>query len=213
MQDARLKLLTVFLLSVTAFASVAGAIAVFLWWVLFSKRRNSMPSVKVFAVFFVFIGIVSLIMEYRHLSGLSYLIRMTAVLLIAGWAYTEISSSDLLNTLTWLFGQKAGFEAGLVSAIALNRMKVFSADYSRAKIALKMKNSRYKLKELIPVIGNLLIWSLRDSNYQSRVLALRGYTLGGSMHPVFKKSKKDFIPSIFSIAIFLLSVFYLVTYL
>ena len=118
MKDARLKLLTVFLLSVSAYASVIGAALAFVWWLVFSGREKSLPSPKLFLGLFIITGAISLLMEYRGLAGISYLIRMSIIILIAGYAYTEISSKDMLNVMTWLFGEKYGFELGLTSYVS-----------------------------------------------------------------------------------------------
>ena len=213
MQDSRLRVLSTLILSLSAFSSVIGAVFVFMWWLLFSKRQRSLPSIKIFFGFFFLAAAVSLLMEARGLPGSSYFIRMTVILLIAGWAYTEISSADMLNVMTWAFGNKTGFELGLIAGISLNRIKQISDDYSKTKMAFTIKNPKFQWKEFIPVIGNILIWSLKESSEQGKILALRGYTRGGSMLPTFGKSKRDAIPAFFSIAIFSFSFFYLVTYL
>jgi len=213
MQDSRLKVFSTLILSLSAFFGIFSAVFVFLWWLLFSKRQRSLPSVKLFSGFFIITAAVSLLMEARGLPGSSYFIRMTVILLIAGWAYTEISSADMLNVMTWALGNKTGFELGLIAGISLNRIKQISDDYSKAKMAFSIKNPEFQWKEFIPVIGNILIWSLKESSEQAKILALRGYTRGGSMTPSFNKSKKDIIPAFFSIAIFSFSFYYLVTYL
>ena len=213
MQDARLRLLSVFLLSAAAFLNVIAALFVILWWTLFTKRKNSIPSRKAFCVFLLLIALVSVLMELRGLLGVSYFTRMTAVLLIANWAYTEIKPSDMLNTMTWLFGQKFGFELGLISAVALFKITVISEDFANIKAAYIIKGSKLKISDYISAAGNILIMSLRDASKQGRILALRGYKNGGSLSPSFKRSKTDLIPVFFSTGIFSYSFLSLVTYL
>ncbi|MBN2734773.1 MAG: hypothetical protein JXQ82_07955, partial [Methanomicrobiaceae archaeon] len=212
MQDARLRLFSIILLSASAFFSLTCAGLVFFWWLLFTGRQKSLPPIKIFLGVLLLTFILAIFMQIRGLLGISYFVKMAVILLIAGWAYTEISQNDLLNTMTWLFGYKSGFEMGLISGIALNRIKLISEDYDRTKTAFNMKNSTFRWRDFIPVIGNIFIWSLRDSTEQSKILALRGYKKGGCMYPSFRKSKKDIAPAFFSIFIFLFSFFDLVTY-
>lgn len=213
MQDSRLIIFSILLLSLSAFSGIISAGFVFIWWLFFSKRLRSLPSVKLFLGFFILTAAVSLLMEARGLPGTSYFIRMTVILLIAGWAYTEISSADILNVMTWALGNKIGFELGLIAGISLNRIKLISDDYFKVKMAFSIKNPKFRWKEFLPSIGTILIWSLKESSEQGKILALRGYTRGGSMVPLFTRSKRDAIPAFFSIAIFSFSFFYLVTYL
>ncbi len=224
MTDARLKLPTVFLLSVSAYASVIGAVLAFIWWLIFSKRLKSLPSPKIFLGLFIITGAISLLMEYRGLAGLSYFIRMSVIILIAGYAYTEISSRDMLNVMTWLLGERYGFELGLISAIAVLKIRQLSGDYARIKVAHRMKAvyrgdvnriGKVKLRcaDYLSIAGNILINSLKDSKEQSKVLAIRGYIRGGRLQPVFDKSKLDIIPIFFATGLFLFTFYTLVNFL
>ncbi|MDD4126702.1 MAG: hypothetical protein PHV39_03325 [Methanomicrobium sp.] len=213
MQDARLRLFSIFLLSLSAFINLAGAGLVFIWWLLFTDRQRSLPSLKLYFGLLILTAAAASFMQIKSLDGISYFIRMIVILLIACWAYMEISSRDLLNIMTWLFGKKYGFEMGLISGIALNRIKLISEDYCRAKTAFCMKNPTVRWREFIPVIGNIFIWSLRETTEQGKILAIRGYTKGGCLCPLFSRSKKDAIPAFLSIGIFLFSFLSLETYL
>ncbi|MDD3977566.1 MAG: hypothetical protein PHI15_05345 [Methanomicrobium sp.] len=213
MQDARLRIFSIFLLSFSAFTSITGAGLVFIWWLFFSEREKSIPSVRIFLGFFFLTSAVAFFMEIRGFNGLFYFCKMIVILLVACWAFSHITSKDLLNFMTWMFGQKYGFELGLISAIALNKIKLTSEDYSRAKIAHSIKKTKIRWYDYISVLGNIFIWSLRDASQQGKILALRGYTFGGSMQPSFEKSKNDIIPAFLAITIFLFSFSTLVTYL
>lgn len=219
MKDARLKLLSVFLLSVSAYASVTGAALAFIWWLIFSKRLKSLPSLKIFLGLFMITGAISLLMEYRGLPGISYFIRMSTIILIAGYAYTELSSKDMLNVMTWLLGERYGFELGLISAIAVQKIRQLSTDYARAKVAHRMKavyrggKDRLRCADYLSIAGIILINSLKDSKEQSKVLAIRGYRHGGRLQPVFDKSKYDYIPIFCATGLFLCTFLTLVTYL
>jgi len=124
MQDARLRLFSIFLLSLSAFINLAGAGLVFIWWLLFTDRKRSLPSLKLYFGLLILTAAAASFMQIKSLDGISYFIRMIVILLIACWAYMEISTRDLLNIMTWLFGEKYGFEMGLISGIALNRIKL-----------------------------------------------------------------------------------------
>ena len=219
MKDARLKLLTVFLLSVSAYASVIGAALTFVWWLVFSGREKSLPSPKLFLGLFIITGAISLLMEYRGLAGISYLIRMSIIILIAGYAYTEISSKDMLNVMTWLLGEKYGFELGLISAIAVLKIRRLSSDCAKSRVAHRMKavcqgrKDRLNCADYLSIAAIILIGSLKDSKEQSKVLAIRGYRCGGRLQPVFDKSKSDFIPIFCATGLFSFTFLTLVTYL
>ncbi|WOF16052.1 hypothetical protein F1737_04695 [Methanoplanus sp. FWC-SCC4] len=213
MQDARIRIASTIMLSLSAFTGTPGSAMVFIWWILFSKRQKSIPSPKLFTGLLVMTGAVSLILIIGEGDGLSYFVKMSVILLIAGWAYTEIQTGDMLNVLTWALGEKRGFELGLVSEMSLIQIRKISQDYKRAKIAVILKKNKFGMAEIIPVMGNILIWLLRESGEHGKILALRGYTLGGTLRTKFNTTKKDLLSLIFSIGILLLSLFELVRYL
>jgi len=89
MNDARLRVFCTLALSLAAFTSVAGAALVCLWWVIFSRRRESLPAPKTIALVVVPLVVAAVATEIASGGGPSYLFRLSAVFLVAFWAYGE----------------------------------------------------------------------------------------------------------------------------
>ena len=112
MQDPRIRLLCAFLLSFAAFASVTGAVAVFVWWLAFTPRWHSIRHRTALLATLVLFVIVAGVMTLAGSDGLSYLVRMIAILLVGTWVYAESCTGDFLSAGTWLFGTGSGLRQG-----------------------------------------------------------------------------------------------------
>ena len=64
----------------------------------------------------------SLVLEIFSGNGLSYFIRMTVIILIGMWLYGEQKPGEFLATSVWLFGDRAGFDLGLVAEMGMQSL-------------------------------------------------------------------------------------------
>lgn len=203
MNDPRIRLASVILLSCAAFASIETAIASILWILIFSDRRFRVPSVPAFLGLFVMISIISVISWNEESGGISYFIRMGTLLNIALWAYSEIKPGEILDTLVWLLGEKTGFELGLAAEIAMTEIRRIPTDFRMAQIAMRLKGEKLGIINYIPVLGNILIIALRRAEEHGKILAVRGYFKGGTHNYKFYTEKKDYIAIILAFIILL----------
>ncbi|UUX92955.1 hypothetical protein [Methanoplanus endosymbiosus] len=206
MQDARVRFFSVILLSIAAFTGYAGSALAFLWWLLFSERRRSLPELKFFAGIIAMISAISLLMYMQGLNGPEYFVKMAVILLIAFYAWSEFVPGEFLNIMVWLFGSRYGFELGMIAELSLENIRRISYDISKARMALKIKYEKQKIKNIIPVAGNITIQAVRRSYEQAGILAMRGYSHGGSLRPSFKTSGKDIAAMLFSAGFFSISI-------
>jgi hypothetical protein len=209
MQDARLRVAAALLLSLAAFTSVAGAIGALIWWILFTPRISSLPRLRVVGWLFGLVAAISGITWLCGGDGLSYFIRMGAILLIAGWAYTERHSGELLDVAVWLFGTGRGFDIGLVAEMGVQAVAQVEEDITAIRQAMKLKGLRWGIGALLPLGSTLIYLQLRRAEEQAKILAVRGYRGGGSLSPIFRTSKTDGIAFLVTIFIFIAASGYL----
>ena len=145
MQDPRLRLASTLLLSGAAFASVSGAVLVFIWWLVFSKRTKSLPGTKPGMVLIVTILAVGLFTSLTGGDGLSYVLRMGVIVLIASWALVEYQDGDGIDTAVWALGTKTGFDLGLTGELAILSMRRIPNEYATARKALLMKEQNSQI--------------------------------------------------------------------
>ena len=191
MRDVRFRILTVILLSLAAFYSVAGAVAVLVWWVFFSNRSRSLPDMPVAAGSIVLVGIVAVMLEFLSGTGISYAIRMIAIILIAMWLWSEHQPGEFLSFWVWLCGRRVGFEIGLVSELALQSCDSFVRDLGRLKVSWAIKGQQIGIHNLISACTILITGALSRGQDTAELLAIRGYRYGGSHCPVFTPAIKD----------------------
>ena len=201
------------LLSCAAFASAEAALFSIAWLLVFSERRFRIPSIPAFAGLFAMIIIISIISLNDVRGGLSYFTRMSAMIVIAIWAYSEIKPGEILDTLVWLLGEKTGFELGLTAETAMTEIRRIPEDFRMARVAIGFKGKKFRFTDYIPVFGNILIITLRRAEEHGKVLAGRGYYCGGTHHYKFSSNKKDIIGLIFVFPALFMAFTPLVTYL
>lgn len=192
MQDARLRLLTVIILSVASFMSVAGAVAAFFWWMIFTPGIRTITR-SPFALFFLgFTASVSALIWFTGGDGISYLVRMAVILLLAFYAYSERSPGEFLDLAVWLFGRKLGFDTGLAAEMSLQGMEVLSDEIRRIRVAFQLKSLKPGFRSIIPAAGLLIHSQFARAEEQADLLAVRGYRGGGMVCPEFTRAKGDF---------------------
>lgn len=201
------------LLSCAAFVCMESALATMLWILIFSDRKFRVPSLPAFFGLFVMISVISVLSWSAGSGGASYFVRMTALIFIAVWAYSEIKPGEILDTLVWLLGERTGFELGLTAETAMSEIRRIPEDFRMARIAIAFKGKKFRIRDYIPVLGNILIITLRRAEEHGKVLAGRGYTRGGTHSYEFDTETKDIIGLILLFPVFLMVFTPLVTYL
>ncbi|MEG3055601.1 MAG: hypothetical protein ACOCG4_02260 [Methanoculleus sp.] len=200
MQDPRLRLFAATVLSVAAFASTLGAVAALIWWLVFTPRIKALPRSGVFFSLVAMITVTALISEWGGGPGISYLIRMVVILLLAAWAYSETQEGEVLSVAVWALGDRIGFEIGLIAEVGLTGLAVIRQDIEQARIALALKGNRVGVLTIVPIAVLLIITQIRRADDMARLLVVRGYTLGGRICPIFETGSRD-IPAALSAVI------------
>jgi hypothetical protein len=205
MRDVRLRTGTATLLSLVAFYSVPGAVAVFFWWLIFTlnfrivwKNRLVLPSIAL-------IGVFSGFLEITGGGGLSYFFRMMVVILIGAWLLSGQKHGEFLHLGCWLFGNRTGFELGMLAEMALQNLNTLIIDFERIRTAEQMKGFRSGIKSIVPV-GRVLVHStLLRAEDTAELLAMRGYVRGGTCVPEFTRNTRDLVATVFALCAAIIS--------
>jgi hypothetical protein len=203
MQDPRIRTAIAAVLSLAAFLSLQGAAGVFLWWLAFTPRVQLAKKIRRIISLILMIAFFSLVMEIYGGGGLSYFARMTVIVLIGMWVYSEQKSGEFLGTGVWLFGNRAGFELGMIAEMGMQSLSSVGADFERIQLAQKIKGMKWGIRSLIPAGLVLVHGALIRAEDTAELLAVRGYHSGGTMCPEFSTSSMDIIAGIVAITIFL----------
>lgn len=118
MQDPRIRLVTTIMLSIAAWISVPGAILSILWWLVCGRARTSIKTLRSLFLILVIPAVMGLAAVWSGGDGLSYFIRISAVLIIASWMYAERYPGELLDVGVWFLGTKTGFDLGLIGELS-----------------------------------------------------------------------------------------------
>ena len=205
MQDPRLRLLSVVVLSLAAFSSTAGAVVAFAWWLIFTPRTKALPRPGVFLSLIVMIAVTALLSAWSGGPGLSYFIRMTVILLLAAWAYSETKEGEALAVAAWALGGRVGFEIGLIAEMGLSGLGVIGEEIDQMRVAMALKGIRPGIRSIVPLAVTLIVTQIRRSEDIARLLVVRGYTLGGRVCPRFKTGRKDVFASFLAVSFGILS--------
>lgn len=193
MKDIRFRTVTGMILSVTAFVSLIGAVFVILWWLLFTQRFADVPKRAFIAGSLSLIAVIAVALEILQGTGISYGARMTAVMLVAVWLWSEYRPGELLNLAVWALGNRYGFDLGLVAELSLQAFSLLLADLGRMRVAWAIKGVGLKPARL-PAAGFFLTRSaLVRAQDTGELLAVRGYRRGGTLCPHFLPSQSDVI--------------------
>ena len=207
MQDPRIRIFVVIILSVAAFASVSGAFFAFLYWLFFTPRLAVLTKRPATAIFFLMIVVVSVVTQITGGSGLSYGIRLTVVLLFALYAYYEYRPGEFLAVSVWAFGRRYGFDPGMIAEMSMQSIYDLEFDLSRIRVAIRQKGKKFSFRNLIPVSGMLVMNQIRRAYDQADLLAVRGYTRGGTLCPGFSPPARDYLSAIIAVILVILAFF------
>jgi hypothetical protein len=185
MQDPRIRIAAAATLSVIAFISLPGAVAVFLWWLVFTPSLALATRTPRVLPLFLVIAFFSTVLEIFGGGGFSYFVRMTVIVLIGMWIYDEQKSGEFLAMGVWLFGNRIGFELGMIAEMGIQSLASVAADLERIRTAEQIKGMRWGVHSLIPAGLILVHGALVRAEDSAELLAARGYRSGGTMCPKF----------------------------
>jgi energy-coupling factor transporter transmembrane protein EcfT len=205
MQDPRLILLSTVALSLAAFAGVWGALLALGWWIIATPRRLPLERWRALLGAFLFVLLTAALVSLSGGDGLSYLFRISVVLLVATWAYGTRKGGEFLDMGSWALGDRAGFELGLVAEMAMGSLEVLDRDLSLLLLALRQKAGRVTLRALVPALGLLVRRELDRARELGDLLAVRGYRQGGSLCPRFRRGRWDGVAALSAVGIAMLA--------
>jgi energy-coupling factor transport system permease protein len=205
MQDPRIRIAAAAVLSLAAFVSLHGAAAVFLWWLVFTPRLQLAKRIRLVFSLILMIALFSLVLELSGGNGISYFARMTVIVLIGMWIFSEQKSGDFLAIGVWLFGDRAGFELGMVAEMGMQSLVAVTADLDRIRMAEKIKGMQWEVRSLVPAGLVLVHGALARAEDTAELLAVRGYQHGGTLCPKFFPRPLDLIAGMFALAILIFS--------
>ena len=205
MQDPRIRIAAAAVLSLAAFVSLHGAAAVFLWWLVFTPRLQLAKRIRLVFSLILMIALFSLVLELSGGSGISYFARMTVIVLIGMWIFSEQKSGEFLAIGVWLFGDRAGFELGMVAEMGMQSLVAVTSDLDRIRMAEKIKGMQWEVRSLVPAGLVLVHGALSRAEDTAELLAVRGYQHGGTLCPTFFTRPPDLVAGMFASAIVIFS--------
>jgi energy-coupling factor transport system permease protein len=191
MQDVRLRTVSAVLLSLAAFASLAGAAAAFLWWLACSGRVAETLRVRMLLPVAAMLAFFSVVLLLTGGDGISYFCRMLVIVLVGFWVYAEHKGGEFLRLGTWLFGQRTGFELGLLAETGMQALYLLVQDFSRIRVAEALKGMGNGWRTLVTAGLVLITGALLRAEQTTELLAVRGYRSGGSLCPRFAVTTGD----------------------
>jgi len=201
MQDPRIRIAAAAILSVSAFISLHGAALAFFWWLIFTPGVDLIKKIRLVLPFLIMIAFFSLVLELFSGNGLSYFVRMTVIVLIGMWLYSEQKPGEFLSFSVWFFGDRAGFDLGLVAEMGMQSLSFIAADLERIRMAEKIKGLRWGLHSLIPAGMILVHGALARAEDSAELLAIRGYRSGGTLCPHFLIKPGDLVAGLIAVCI------------
>lgn len=196
MQDVRIRLGSAAVLSVIAFLSISGALLALLWWLIVTPRYPILKGIRTTYPVFILIAFFSLILEITSSGGISYFVRMSVIVLIGMWILYEQQPGELLSISVWLFGNRIGFEMGLIAEMGMQSFELLLADIERIRIAEKLKGIAWGPKNLVPSGIILVNGALIRAEDTAELLAVRGFNGQGTFCPQFVTTTRDILAGI-----------------
>jgi len=131
------------------------------------------------------------VLELTGGGGVSYGIRMFAILALGLWLYHEHRKGEFFHMGTWLFGNGIGFDLGILAEMGIQTLDTLARDFLWIRMAQKLKGTPFCLKNLIPTGVILINSTLKRAEDAAELLAVRGYSGGGTLCPEFRGSVRD----------------------
>ena len=152
MQDIRLRIGAAILLSLAAFLSITGAFLVFFWWLVFTKRLQIIKEFRLIVPLIVLMAFFSAVVEFTGGGGLSYFFRMLVIVLVGMWMYHERQSKEFLDLAVWMFGDRAGFDLGLLAEMGMQSLDLLVADFDRYPDS-RERQGHLRAREVLSPLG------------------------------------------------------------
>jgi energy-coupling factor transport system permease protein len=206
MQDPRIRIAAASILSIAAFISIQGAVAAFLWWLVFTPRFRIVKKIRLVFSLILMIAFFSFVLEIFGGNGLSYFCRMTVIILIGMWVFGEQQSGEFLAISVWLFGTRIGFDLGMVAEMGIQSLSLVTADFDRIRIAEQIKGKQWGVRSLIPAGLVLVHGAVSRADDAAELLAVRGYRSGGTLCPDFRTGGLDVVAGLSALGVFLVAV-------
>ena len=203
MQDPRIRIAAAAVLSLAAFMSLHGAAAVFLWWLVFTPCLQLAKRIRLVLSLIFMIAFFSLVLELSDGGGISYFTRMIVIVLIGMWIFSEQKSGEFLSIGVWLFGNRAGFELGMVAEMGMQSLVSVATDLDRIRMAEKIKGMQWEVRSLVPVGLVLVHGALVRAEDTAELLAIRGYQYGGTVCPKFFTQSMDLVAGMMALCFLL----------
>ncbi len=207
MNDPRYRLLAVVALSAAAFLSVPGAVGAALWWLACSDR--SLPEGRAVLYLGVTVLLAAVATSLSGGDGISYLVRMAGVALIAAHAYASTRDGDLFDLGAWLGGRlglpRAGFSLGLTAELTMGSLAAAADDLAQIRLAVGQKRLP-PFRRWLSIGSALLAAELGRGREVADLLALRGYAGGGVHVPRFAPARQDLPAAALACAVLLLAI-------
>jgi len=203
MQDPRIRIAAASILSIAAFISLQGAVAAFLWWLVFTPRFRIVKKIRLVFSLILMIAFFSFVLELFGGNGFSYFCRMTVIILIGMWVFGEQQSGEFLAISVWLFGTRFGFDLGMVAEMGVQSLSLVTADLDRVRIAEKIKSKRWGVGSLVPAGLVLVHGAVSRAEDAAELLAVRGYCSGGSLCPDFRTGAIDVVAGVCALGVFI----------
>lgn len=205
MQDPRLRLFSVIVLSITAFSCIAGAVLAFLWWVCCSGGPGLLTRSRWLLLAFIPLLLVTAALWITAGDWFSYLVRLGVVLLIAIFAYQDQKPGEFIKVCTWAFGSMWGFDLGLAGEMGFGSLRFLEGEIGRVRQALFVKGVSFGVKNVVAISAGLVLGLLKRAEDQADLLLVRGYERGGMACPAFSRSRLDVIVSGIALTFLILS--------
>ncbi|MDH7594361.1 MAG: hypothetical protein QHG99_08475 [Methanomicrobiales archaeon] len=199
MEDIRFRVVSTLALSAAAFASLHGALIALLWLAIIDRGRRAFLRPKILFTSGILLALISILIAAGGGDGLSYAIRILAVLLVAAWAYGEYRGGELLDLFVWLFGEKAGFELGMMAEMGMTAVYELERDVERIGASFKLKGAGRSIPKMSGMGLSILHSQLARAEEQAIILAIRGYRRGGTHCPEFSASRIEAIAMLFAL--------------
>lgn len=206
MQDVRLRTGVAVLLSIAAFLSIAGAAAAALWCMVFARKLSLRKNARLFLSLGLLVGFFAIVLQMNGGKGISYFVRMMVIVLIGVWVYSEQKKGEFLRLGVWLFGDRAGFDLGLVADMGMQAMDLLIADFEKIRLAGRLKRRPLTATHIVPAGIVLVSNALHRADDTAELLAVRGYRDGGSLCPALVTTLGDIAASLLACIVALLAI-------
>ena len=134
-------------------------------------------------------------------EGILYGTRMVVIVLVGLWLYTEYHAGEFLHLGTWLLGEGAGFELGMLAEMGLQSLDVLVSDIARIRQAQDLKGMKWGIRSLVPAGTVLLHGALSRADETAELMAVRGYTGGGTLCPEFITTQSDIVAGFMALCV------------